>query len=443
MSRKPMSFTTRSLIGLGLGFAAGLAAYAFNSTPLLQLAGVLEPFGMLWVNALRMLVIPLVVSSLILGIADTRDGGSIGKTGGAAFGLFAAFLLLGTAYTLAIAIPVVGRIPFGPASLGAGASDIPGVAEARASGASSDFDLVQWLFQLVPTNPVGAAADGAILPLLVFSVPFAFAVSRIKPDSRAAFLGVVRGVCEAMFVFLRWVLWVAPGAVFILTFGIASRAGFSSIEAIGFFIALSSGLLLLFTLLLYPITAAAGGIGMGRFARGVAPAQTVAAGSRSSLASLPSLLEGARRIELPPAVAGLVLPLSCSTFKMNVSISSTTKFLFLAVVYDLALTPERMLTFITASLLLSVASPGLPTAPGSVTRLPAYMAAGIPLEGVMILSAVDTIPDIFKTILNVTANMSVAVIVSRWAGFRAPKRAAGIDADPAVSSAPATPSAEP
>ena len=97
-------------------------------------------------------------------------------------------------------------------------------------------------------------------------------------------------------------------------------------------------------------------------------------------------------------------------------VSSTTKFLFLAVVYGIELTPERVTTFVVTSLLLSFASPGIPTAPGSVTRLPAYLAAGIPLEGVLILSAVDTIPDIFKTVLNVTADMSVTVIIARWMG---------------------------
>jgi len=153
----------------------------------------------------------------------------------------------------------------------------------------------------------------------------------------------------------------------------------------------------------------------------------VAVGTRSSLASLPALIQGAEGgLGMPRPVSGFVLPLSVATFKVNTSISSVTKFLFLAAAYGIDLDLPRVVTFVVASLMLSFGSPGVPTAPGSVTRLPAYLAAGIPLEGVVLLSAVDAVPDIFKTLLNVTADMSVATIVARW-GAPAPVMAAAVE----------------
>lgn len=423
--RKGMSFTTKSMLGLGLGFGCGVVAHAWSDAPLREIAHALEPVGLLWVNALRMLVIPLVLSNLVLGIAGSQDGRVVGRIGAFSFALFIGFLLLGTAFTLAVVPPTLRFTAFDPTSLGALAGGAQTAAPDVAPMSFSD-----WIFGLVPKNPFGAAADGAILPLLIFTVPFAFAVSTISEKPRAAFLEFVRAVCEAMFVFLGWILWFAPFAVFALTFAVGSRAGFESVQAVGFFVVLVSVLLAAFTVILYPVTSLVGRIGLSRFAKGVLPSQTVAVGTRSSLATLPALLRGAeQRLGIGPAVSGLVLPLAVSTFKVNTAVSSTTKFLFLAVVYGIDLSPERVTTFIVTSLLLSFASPGIPTAPGSVSRLPAYLAAGIPLEGVMILSAVDAIPDIFKTVVNVTADMSVTVIVARWLGMKP------AEAPPAVSGA--------
>jgi Na+/H+-dicarboxylate symporter len=407
------SFTLRSLAGLVAGFGLGAIAHA-GSVEWLQVTSVwLEPLGTLWVNALRMIVIPLVLSNLVLGLADHADGRGLGRLGAWSFGLFAAFLLFGTALALVLAPPLIGMFPLEPGVFAAGAPALS-VPVPTAPG-PGEFSLLTWLLGLVPVNPFKAAADGAILPLLVFTVLGALALQRAAPASREALLPFARGVSDVMFVLMRWILRPTPFAVFILAFAIGARAGAGIAGAVGLFIALVCALMALYGLLLYPITSLAAGISPARFARAVAPAQTVAVGTRSSLASLPALIQGAERgLRLPAHVSAFVLPLAVATFKVNTSVSSLTKFLFLAVAYGIELDAARAVTFIVASLLLSFGSPGVPTAPGSVTRLPAYLAAGIPLEGVMLLSAVDAIPDIFKTVLNVTADLSVAAIAARW-----------------------------
>lgn len=407
------SFTTRSLIGLGAGFALGAALHAADLSGLRQAALWLEPLGTLWVHALRMIVIPLVLSNLVLGLAD-HGGGGLGRLGAWSFGLFAAFLLAGTGLTLLLAPPALRLFPLEPGAFARVAPPAAGGAAAGDGGAG--FHLLDWLLGLVPVNPFAAAADGAILPLLVFTVLVALALPYAAPATRDALLPFVRGISDVMFVLLRWILWPTPYAVFVLALAVGARGGGAIAGAVGLFIVLVCLLMLLGLLLLYPLTALAAGIGPARFARAVAPAQTVAAGTRSSLASLPALIQGAENgLGLPRRVSGFVLPLSVATFKVNSSISSLTKFLFLAAAYGIDLDVPRVVTFVIASLMLSFGSPGVPTAPGSVTRLPAYLAAGIPLEGVVLLSAVDAVPDIIKTLLNVTADMSVAAIAARWA----------------------------
>ncbi|MBI5709222.1 MAG: cation:dicarboxylase symporter family transporter [Candidatus Eisenbacteria bacterium] len=226
-------------------------------------------------------------------------------------------------------------------------------------------------------------------------------------------------MAQAMSVLLRWILWLMPPGIFCLTYVLAVRAGPASAGAVGIFVTLDSALLVGFTLLLYPLVMAVGRVPMRRFARAVAPAQTVAASTRSSLASLPALVRGAeRQLGLPAAVTGLVLPLSVATFKMNRTISSTAKLLFLAHVYGVPLAPVQVATFVATVLLLSFSTPGIPSV-GSVQTLPVYLSFGIPVEGVLILGAVDAIPDVFKTVLNVTADMGATALVARMAGIKA------------------------
>jgi len=271
----------------------------------------------------------------------------------------------------------------------------------------------------VPVNPFKAAVDGDILPLLVFTVPFALALTQLREALRRPFLEMVRAIAETLFVLLRWILRATPLGVFCLSFAIAARTGPGSAGAVVLFIVLVSALLVVCTLLLYPLASVLGRVSMAALAHALAPAQIVAASTRSSLASLPALLEGAeRRLGLPTSVTALVLPLSVATFKVNRTVSSTAKLLFLAHVYGLPLTPVQIGAFVASVLLISFSTPGVPSA-GTIATLPVYLAFGIPIEGIVILSAVDAIPDIFKTVLNVTGDMAAATMVARFAGIPA------------------------
>lgn len=219
---------------------------------------------------------------------------------------------------------------------------------------------------------------------------------------------------------LSWLLAVAPIGVFALAFVLAARTGVSSMGALGWFVVLVCGLLVAFTALLYPLATVLGGISPRRFARGVLPAQIVAAGTRSSLASLPALLKGAEEgAGLPRETYGFVLPLAVSVFKVNRGLTSLTKLLFLAHLYGVTLEPAQIAAFTLTVLLISFGTAGIPSPVNGLNTLPAYLAAGIPAQGVVLLGALNSIPDVFETIINVTGDMTAATIVSRFRGRRA------------------------
>ena len=411
--------TLGSLAGLVAGLAAGVGVHATRNHAFIDLASNVGVLGTLWTNALRMLVVPLVVSNLVIAIAAMSDARAVGRLGGLAVLIFLALLAAGAAFALLVTPPLLARFSPSPAMLEAlrSAGAMGGLAAARAATVPT---LADWLIGLVPVNLARAAAEDDLLPIVFFTVLFALALTRVAPEPRRTLLGFFRAAFDVVLVMLNWILSLAPVGVFALAFALAAHTGPGSFGAFGFWVAMVSGVMLAFTLLLYPATALLGRVSLARFAHAVLPAQTVAVGTRSSLASLPALLEGAElRLGLPPAVASFALPLAVSTFKVNRTLSSIPKLLFLAALHQVHLDPGHVASFAAMVGILSFSTPGIPSA-GSLATMPAYMAAGIPIEGVVLLNAVDAIPDIFKTLVNVTSDMSAATLLARLTGAGAP-----------------------
>jgi Na+/H+-dicarboxylate symporter len=432
--------TAGALIGLAAGLLLGLAAHSSRASVLVSAATLFEPIGTLWTNALRMTVVPLVVSNLVIGIASVRDSRTLGRLGGASLLVFLALHALAATYTVLITPPVLAFFHPGQEVVETLRADRAGAPKEAVAAAAEEKapSFGEWLTGIVPTNPIKAAADGAILSVVVFTILFALAMTRVQPEYYQLLINFFRAVNEVMMTLVRWILRFAPIGIFALTFSFAARTGPAAVGSLGYFVVLVCALLLFFTLVLYAVVAIFGRAPLRVFARAAAPAQLVAVSSRSSLASLPAMIEGAeQRLRLSPAVAGFVLPLSVSTFKANRTISSTSKFLFLAGLYGIALSPAQIVSFVVMIVLLSISTPGLPTT-GTMRTLPAYLAIGIPIEAVLIIDAVDAIPDIFKTLLNVTGDMTAASIVARFAEDPAalsPLPAEAVTIEPPVPSA--------
>ena len=406
--RRP-SLTASSVAALALGLFLGAAAHGTDS-PLGRVAEILRPVGDLWLAALEALVLPLVVALLLHTVVQTRREAALGRLAGRALLLFAAVLIAGGIVAVVVTPTLLRLHPVG------NALEQPSEASVRAARAAAGTDSgspAEFVKGLVPSNLFRAAIRGEILPLLLFTAFFGLAVSRLPEERREPLARLFEGAAAAMLVCVRWILLVLPAAVFVLAFRFAVGAGGKAWDVLGTYIAIVCAVLLLCAALLYPVTAVLGRTTLGRFARAAAPGQLVAVTTRSSVASLPALVAGGRRwLSLPDSATGLVLPLSVSVFKLDVPVADVVKLLFLAHVYGVAVGAAALAAFLFNVIALSFSTPGLPSA-GSFRVVPAYVAAGVPIEGVVILYAVESIPDIFMTLLNVTGDMSAATILSR------------------------------
>jgi proton glutamate symport protein len=268
------------------------------------------------------------------------------------------------------------------------------------------------VLSLIPTNPTAAAANGAMLPLILFTLLFALAIAHVPGDRRDVLLRFFRALGDAMLVLVRWVIWLAPVGVFALMLPLGAHGGAGLAGAVGFYIAGYSLGCILFVLLLYPALALLARLPMRDFARAVLPAQLIAFSSSSSIASLPALVRGAEEdLKLPNDVTGFVLPLAISTFKFAAPVSWTFGTLFVAWFYRVDLTPMAYVTMAFAAIFLAFAAPGVPR--GAFLMLaPLFLSIGLPVEGIGILIAVDAIPDLFATVLNATGDLAAAVFVA-------------------------------
>lgn len=401
---------SRVLVSLAAGLLGGIAIASSQSRTLMAAADFVAPVGTLWVNAIRMTVIPLVVSLLITGVASVSDISTVGRIGRRAIVVFFVMLAGGCALAIPLGIAVFSWLPrwvsVRPA-LPPGAEE---AAHAVSAGASS-VSFSAWLTSLVPTNPVAAAADGAMLPLILFTLLLALAIARSPANARRVLLEFFRALTDAMLVLVRWVVALAPIGVFALMLPLGAHGGTGLAGALGFYVAAYSIASVLFTLLLYPVVALSG-VSVREYALALFPAQAIAFSTSSSLASLPALVEGAeQKLRLPKDVSGFVLPLAVSMFKFASPVSWTFGALFVAWFYQRDLHAAQYLTIALATTVLASAAPGVPR--GAFLMLaPLFLAIGLPIEGIGILIAVDAIPDLFATVLNASGDMAAAVLVS-------------------------------
>jgi len=409
-----VSLTTRVLIALTAGVGVGLLLSEIDPNLSRSVASAVEPVGTLFVNAIRMTVIPLVVSSLIVGIATSASGAAVAKIGGRGILVFLLLLTASGIVGALVSPPVLSRINVdgaAVASLRASAASGPNVATGNAVQTPAE-----WLVALVPSNPFKAAADGAMLPLIIFALVLGLALISAPATSRDRIVTVFRGVAESMLVVVRWLMVVAPIGVFALALPLVARLGLSAIGALATYVVLVSLAVAVFSLgVLYPAAVLIGGVKFRDFAKAAAPAQAVAISARSSLAALPALIDGARnKLGLPEEITGFFLPLASATFRVGATLGLTTGSVFIARLYGVDIGPSQLVTIVLTAIITSFSIPGIPG--GSIIAMvPVLTSVGLPIEGIGILLGVDTIPDMFRTAANVTGQLAAATVVSRGA----------------------------
>lgn len=407
------SLSARVLLALVLGLVVGALAQTSGDAGVTRAVGFVEPLGGLWLNALRMTVIPLVVSLLVTGIASIADAAATGRLAARAIGLFLLIMAAAAVYSVAFCAGALALFPVDP---GAAARLLQGVNAAPAEVARS-LDVGAWIQSLAPSNVFTAAANDAILPLTVFACVLGFAATRLSPDLRRPFVTLFQATAEAMVVIVHWVLLAAPIGVFALALGVGLRTGFDAAGLIGHYILLVCAAQIVITLLFYPFTAWAGRMSIGRFAAAAAPVQALAISTQSSLACLPAMVERSREsLDVPPQRAGLLLPLAVAIFRMTSTVANLAVVMFVASLYGVQPSLFQMGAAVLVAVLVGVGSVGLPGQVSFFAAIaPICLAIGIPVDVLPILLAVEVIPDIFRTIGNVTADLSVTRILGRGA----------------------------
>lgn len=414
---KRPSLSLQIAVGLLAGLAFGLLAAGTGSRALLDAATGVEPVGTLWVNLIRMVVIPLVMGAVIGGVAGFGDPRRVGRLGVRAI-LF--FLVTGAA-GIAMGL-VLARIalPLAPLSHEATAA----LREAASAGAAAldrsvprPPGFTEFVTDLVPANPAKAAADGALLPIIVFSVLFGLAAAHLDDRRRLVITGLADAVVAAVVKLVGWFMVAAPVGVACLAAPVAARLGWGMLASFGMFIGVVVAGCVLLTAVVYgPLVRFAARLPLGRFARATAPAWAVGFSTTSSMAALPALMEvTVDDLKVSRPLAGFVVPLAASLNRPASALYQAVAAVFLAQLYGVALGLPQYATLGATMLLLTLSVPAMPRS-AVLSLAPALLAAGVPMDGIGLLLGVDQIPDMFRTATNVTGHVAATAVLARGEG---------------------------
>ncbi len=391
-----------------LALIVGLALRASGWPGMLGVADAVAPIGTLWVNAIRMTVIPLVVSLLVTGVAASAGIRELRAIGLRLLAACGGLMVLSAAVGLLVVPTLFTWLELDPSTVAAirGSAEAPAATQVRGG-------LTEFLTSAIPANPIRAAADGTMMPIVVFALAFALALLNVPLERRRVVHLFFAGISDAMLAIIRVVIAVAPIGVFALVLPVVVRTGLAAAGALGYYVVITAVAQSLLIVLMYPAVAVFGGVSLARFARALLPAQAVAMGTSSSLASLPAMIDGAEhRLHLPSTITGVVLPLAVSSFKVTGPTIWLVAVVFLGQLYGVPLPPGDLVVVALLGFLGGMTAPGVPH--GWLLGLaPLAASMNLPAEGIGLLIAVDAIPDVFATIGNVTGDMAAATIVSR------------------------------
>ncbi len=405
-----MSLTVRILLALVAGLLAGIALAEWGGAWGAEAVAIAQPLGKAWLNGLQMPLIPLIFALLVTGVASAATSARTSGMAGRALLLFA-LLLTGSAAVAALLGPFLLHLwPVPPGAVGA-LTGTPGAGGEMAGVRPS----AEWLLGFIPANPIKSAAEGQVVAVVLFALVLGFAVTRISEGARDRLTGFFAALVEALLVLVGWVLWLAPIGVFALALVAGSRSGLATAGALLHYIGFIVILCVTVTLLVYPLAAIAGRIAPGRFLRAALPAQAIAFSTQSSIASLPTMIAASDGpLAVREASRSIVLPLAISLFRITSPPANLGIALYLAAMNGVALGPAQLVTGVLVAAIVSLAAVGLPSQVSFFTTTgPICLAMGVPVEALPLLLAVETVPDIFRTVGNVTADLAVTRIVDR------------------------------
>lgn len=406
-----MTLTARAFIALVGGLAAGIALAATASPALVaQVSAVADPVGGIWLDALQGTIIPLVFALLFTAVASAAGTATASRLAARALLVFAVLALLSGVLGVVI-VPALLHVWPIPAQ----AAQALLAQEHAASVAPVALSAAAWFRSFVPPNIIAAATEGKMLPIVVFALAFALAASRIAPPLLEALNRFFDATVQTMLVLVHWVLLAAPVGVFALALLVGARAGIGAVGVLAHYVSV----VIISELVLLVLTYAGAALllrgGIASFARAALPAQVVAVSTQSSIATLPAMVEAATaRLGVPEATARLVLPLAVSVFRITSPLANLAVVIYVATLHGQALSPFTLAAGVAVAFAVSIAAVGLPGQVSFITSIaPICLAMGVSISTLPLLIAVEMLPDIFRTLGNVTADLAVAAGLAR------------------------------
>jgi Na+/H+-dicarboxylate symporter len=389
--------------GLVLGLAVGLGASATGNAWLLALAEGSAPIGAIFMNAIRMVIIPLIITIIFTSIAKLGDPRKLGRIGG----LTIAFYWI----TLIPAIAIgMATMKFGLRF--ANEIDMP---ETAATEVPELQSIVDFIVSLVPANPFAAASNGSLLPLIVFTALVAAATGTLAVERRERMINIAEDASAALIKLVWWILYTAPIGVFGLAAPVTARLGWDLVQSLGIFIVfVFVGLVIFVAVVTLPLVYFVAGVGPLKYLKGTFGGVSIAVSTTSTAAAIPVTREEAiENIGVSPTIANLLVPLGASMHRPGSALFQGAAIVFLAYLYGVPIPMTAIAAALLATFLVSLTVAPVPSS-GVVTMAPALDAVGVPVAGLAIILGIDRIPDMMRSAVNLLGQVSAAALVDRW-----------------------------
>jgi proton glutamate symport protein len=415
-----MQLYTKILIGLVLGVIVGLVANVLGLEWLQAILSGIEPIGTAFIRLITMVVVPLVAASLLIGTASLGDLRKLGRIGGKTV----VYYLSTTAVAVTIGIVLSNVIQPGgridPTTRDTLSAAFAEEAGQRVALAAEKPPVVETLLNMIPRNPVQAAAEMDLLPLIIFTILFGAALTLVQTEKKNAVLMFAEGVNDAVMVLIDWIMKLAPYAVFALIAAVVARFGLDLLQSLlvytltvvaglAIHALVTYGLVIRFLVKMNPVT----------FFRRIVEAQVVAFSTSSSNATLPVTMETAEEdLGMSNQVASFVLPLGATINMDGTALYQAVATMFIAQIYGVGLGIGEQLTIVLTATLASIGAAGVPSA-GIIILILVLNSVGLgghAAAGIALILGVDRILDMLRTAVNVTGDLTAASFVATSEG---------------------------
>ena len=390
----------------------------------------IRPLGLIFLRLLKMLIIPLVFASLVVGVFSLGDIRKLGRVGIRTFGYY----LVTTALAIVIGLLLVNLVRPGrfvgeesKRALSAWNEqfDSPTATSTTSDASKGRQSMTRRLVELVPENPVEAAADSRMLQVIFFALFFGVVLLMVPGDGPGRLVGLLDTVNEAMIKGVELIMEVAPFGVAALLADVVGATGLRVLLALGVYSLVVLAGLFLHVFVTYGLAVTTlARLSFRRFLRAVRPAQFLAFSTSSSAATLPVSMECAKDdLGVSGPITSFVLPLGATVNMDGTALYQAVAAVFVAQVFGVHLSLAAQLAILLAALLASIGAAAVPSS--SIVLLAMVLqSANIPAAGIALIVGMDRILDMFRTAVNVTGDLSAAVVMARWEGERLEQAAA-------------------